>query len=84
MTSADTGTTGPGQTGGKPAGQEDNVVAALVKRSEALTGIARTAWITLIAGCLYGWLTLAALNDIDLFQPASTLTLPIVASPVVG
>jgi hypothetical protein len=49
----------------------------LLAQAEALTKLARGAWITLTLGCLYVWLTIAALRDIQLFIPEEALTLPI-------
>ena len=60
----------------------NDIAKALLARAEGLTSIVRTAWISLILGCLYAWLTLAALPDIDLFLPEKTLTLPIVGSGI--
>ena len=83
------GTPVKGQTTGK--GGTEPVAAdargkerinTLLARTKSLTGIARAGWITVILGSLYVWLTLAALDDVEIFIPLRQLDLPIVGTSI--
>ncbi|MEO1001426.1 MAG: hypothetical protein AAFW69_12625, partial [Pseudomonadota bacterium] len=47
-----------------------------IERAAELTRLGRTAWITMVLGCLYVWLALAGFRDIQLFRDDEGLMLP--------
>jgi hypothetical protein len=51
-----------------------------------ISGSARKLFLTVLAGCLYAWLTIAATTDVDLITNRASSTLPVigVAIPIVG
>lgn len=54
----------------------------ITNQAKALTGIARWSWLASISACLYTWLALANLDDVDFFLPKKTLTLPFIGTDI--
>lgn len=54
----------------------------LLEQAGKLTATCRSIWVTNILGCLYVWLAIASLKDIQLFIPEEGLVLPILQTEI--
>ncbi|MEM6465689.1 MAG: pentapeptide repeat-containing protein [Pseudomonadota bacterium] len=48
----------------------------------ALTSIARTTWLSLLAACAFTWVAIASLSDAQILLNSSTLALPIIGTEI--
>ncbi|MEO1550660.1 MAG: hypothetical protein AAFR93_09545, partial [Pseudomonadota bacterium] len=55
---------------------------ALHAQIAALTGIARTTWLSLLAACAFTWVAIASLSDAQILLNSSTLALPIIGTEI--
>lgn len=53
-----------------------------LRQCDALAGQARVIWFSLLAGSTYCWLTIATLDDVQIFVPTKDLKLPLVGIDV--